>query len=1355
MARQNMGRRGVLVVALLGLSVPLLMGQGCCEGLWMLGLFGAGQLAEPRCPGLLNPLTVNAGNDSTATVGSNLQLAGTFTGGTAPHSIIWSPSAGLGNPDTLAPIFTPTAAGQYTFTLTITDAAGCAISDSLVVTVTAGDSGNGDGNGNGDGTGGNGNGDGSGQTAPLVLDAGPDRAATVGASVALQGFVSGGKEPLTIAWSPTNGLSGFNTLTPTFQANTTGSFTFTLKVTDAEGTVAEDSVVVTVSEKTTVGSVLWGADFAGGGYQLLVGYSKAVDKATAERLTSYLLSGTEAVPVSAVLGSDGKTVTLVFSGIKCTSKSEFDIAVGDGVLDTLGGPVPVIKGLAPLSNTADAKAPTVAAARWAVNYAGSYGLELVFSEAMDQATVENARAYRITDNGQSAVGFDAVLGDDARTVSLVFHGLALSVAAKIDVGLLSLRDINGRPLVPANGISVVANSLDLDPPRIVADSVQFVGNYAGGGYQVTLEFNEAMDRASAEGASAYKINGVAATSATLDNEGRKVTLWWASSTFSTGSKLSIQGGSVKDINGRALAAQNDLQILPAAGAGSLPSSPVLTWLKGTESTAFQFRARFNEAMDEESVEDTSNWAIAGTDIHPTSIVLSTQTGGEDIAGRTALVTFSNFGTSDQRMSRTTKVDVSIADSIKNVNGDAMLAATLAINANTGDVIPPKLDVPKTGLTAQPVWGDVIGTGYSGSMYQVSLVFSETMDGASAMDPNNYYLVGMHPTSVKMDGTGRKVVLAFSTTYGPVGLADKLQILPNVRDINGHGVSTSPINILSDPADQTPPAAVALFWGVQRGPYQATVTFDEVMDAVSATTLSAYRLANFIPTEAQILSDGRTVNLTFGDALLVPTDELDIVGNVFDINGRAYDHSRDAVLPGAPIGLPLDDTMVPAVARAVWAVDSLDYRVLVTFDEALSMDMAANPAFYRVGMLTATSAQLQPGGTTVEVVFTGFNVMIPPFGLTSTLSVRSAAGPTGVTGVTDMHGNMATMSSSVSIKLNELDTLGVGLIFFPPPTAVWMPDVSLGMYSLRVTFANEVLDRLSAENIANYRITDSDPPINPFMATLAPADDLPNGVFAGRTVFLDFAEPLSAASMVDASVGGSVVDMNNNGIPEAAAIPVFADPADVTVPTIVGADPGPLQGEWTVLYSETMDWDTATAAESYLLTATTLDGPVEYAPTGVWLADDGMTAFVQFSYPNVPFENATLHIEGPTDINGNAVDAFEVVGDDTASPAVVSAVNDPATPEEWTITFSEAMDPASATVLTNYVINVTTTDDPPVEKTYSPTTVTLSADGITATVVFPTIPAGELPVAILHVEGAADLAGNAVVPFDQAVSSTEP
>ncbi|MGQ9649033.1 MAG: PKD domain-containing protein [Phycisphaerae bacterium] len=1233
MARKHVGKRVVLVLWALCLGTPLLMGQGCSEGLWLLGLFGAGQMGEPRCPTLINPLTVDAGDDLAVAAGGSVRFEASATGGTIPYTIAWSPTTGLSNPSALSPTFTATTEGQFTFTLTVTDAAGCSISDALVVTVSANDGDSGHGIG-GDGDGGDSGTDGSAQPQPLVVDAGPDRTGTVGASMLLQGSFSGGTGPFTISWSPASSLIGSNTLTPTFTPTSAGDFTFTLTVTDSTGASENDSMVVSVSALTSLSSLRWGANFAGESYQLLAEFSKAVDKASAERLTNYRIRGTETTPVSAVLSSDMRTVVLVFADVKLTAKAEFDISVGSGVLDSNGSRVPQVKGLVPAPNTEDTTAPKVALIRWAVNYNGSYGVELVFNEAMDQSTLENARSYEIHDDGVSAVGFDAQMGLDGKTVSLVFYGVPLSQAAKLSVGLLTIRDINGQKLQFVDKQAISANSNDLDPPLVVDNSIQFVVDYSAGGYQVVLDLNEAMDRVSVEDPTAYLIDGLAVSAAKLGDNGRHVTLKCANNSYSPNSKLSIVGNRVKDINGRYLAARTNVAILPASSTGAIPSVPVLTWLKGDESTGYQFLARFNESMDKTTVENTKNWRINGTSIRPTSVVLSTQTVGDEIAGRTAKVTFGDFGDSGTTMSRTTKVDVSIGDSITDITGQKLAQVTCAIGAHPGDTISPFVAAPSSGLQARPAWGDILSPdGYHGDTYVVSVVFSETMDATSTMDATNYYLAGVHPTSVVLGPKGREVVLTFANIPGGLTSAEKLKILGNVRDINGRRTSSVvSLQIQSSPDDMLPPGISDMFWGINKGPYEVAVTFDEVMDAESATNVAAYTIDGLNPTAAIMQPDGKTIVLVFGNSVLTPSLELSIVGQVKDLNGNAYDGSHGAVsLPAAPSARPETDRQSPRLASAMWAIDSLDYRIVATFTEALDASTAGIPDYYEAAagfnQFKATSAVLMPGGTTVETVFADFGNAVPgqlppsPLNKTAQLNVVQALG-----GVMDMHGWLSR--TSMIVGANPQDVTAVELLM---PVATWAANFDQGGYRLTVTFAGEVLDARSAEETRNYVISRTF--VNPTNARLSGVDDLPRGVYAGRTVFLTFArKPMSIDTTIEVSVGGSITDMSGNSMAQISQLPIDPNPEDTTPPEALEAGPGAQLGQIMVTFSEAMDETSTESLLNYTLFVDPSDPQAPfYIPYAVSLDNDGMTAYLQFDL--IPQTGMTLRITGVQDVNG--------------------------------------------------------------------------------------------------------------------------
>ncbi|MFH2094318.1 MAG: hypothetical protein ABIJ16_01355, partial [Bacteroidota bacterium] len=156
----------------------------------------------------VNALPVaNAGADDDLCPGqSTVQL--TATGGT---SYVWSPTTGLSNPNISNPIANP--ASTTTYTVTVTNAAGCTATDAVLVTVNS---------------------------IP-VANAGADDDLCPGQST-VQLSASGGTS---YAWSPSTGLSNPNIFNPV--ANPASTTTYTVTVTNAGGCTASDAVLVTVN----------------------------------------------------------------------------------------------------------------------------------------------------------------------------------------------------------------------------------------------------------------------------------------------------------------------------------------------------------------------------------------------------------------------------------------------------------------------------------------------------------------------------------------------------------------------------------------------------------------------------------------------------------------------------------------------------------------------------------------------------------------------------------------------------------------------------------------------------------------------------------------------------------------------------------------------------------------------------------------------------------------------------------------------------------------------------------------------------------------------------------------------------
>ena len=170
----------------------------------------------------INPMpTANAGSDLNIgacpwAADANMNGSGT---GSAPLVYSWLPTAGLSDPNIANPVAHPSV--TTTYTLQVTDANGCYVSDSVLITVD-----------------------------PLpTANAGIDISICNGSTVQLIGSGTG-TSPLSYSWLPTTGLSDPNIPGPL--ATPTDTTFYQLTVTDSYGCAAIDSVLITFKINPTI-----------------------------------------------------------------------------------------------------------------------------------------------------------------------------------------------------------------------------------------------------------------------------------------------------------------------------------------------------------------------------------------------------------------------------------------------------------------------------------------------------------------------------------------------------------------------------------------------------------------------------------------------------------------------------------------------------------------------------------------------------------------------------------------------------------------------------------------------------------------------------------------------------------------------------------------------------------------------------------------------------------------------------------------------------------------------------------------------------------------------------------------------
>jgi parallel beta-helix repeat protein len=271
--------------------------------------------SDPRVEG--TPITVTGTATDPAGANDPLTFAWTVTRDGAPF-------AGGSGPDVT---FTPDDNGSYTVTLTVADDDGGVASAVMTVTVD--------------------------NVAPQGVDAGPDQAVRVGATVDLSGTFTdpGAADTHTLAWSVVdeNGqvVAGGSGETFSFVPAAPGTYTATFTVTDDDGGSGSDQVVITVTDAAATATITGPSSGQQGEPVAFTGSSSDPGPATYQwsvirngqsvDLTGYSTTDATFEFVPTEPGSYEVRLTVTTAGGSATATHSLDVAAPAGAVLLPGG----------------------------------------------------------------------------------------------------------------------------------------------------------------------------------------------------------------------------------------------------------------------------------------------------------------------------------------------------------------------------------------------------------------------------------------------------------------------------------------------------------------------------------------------------------------------------------------------------------------------------------------------------------------------------------------------------------------------------------------------------------------------------------------------------------------------------------------------------------------------------------------------------------------------------------------------------------------------------------------------------------------------------------------------------------
>lgn len=915
-----------------------------------------------------------------------------------------------------------------------------------------------------------------------------------------------------------------------------------------------------------------------------------------------------------------------------------------------------------------------------------------FDEAVDPTAAGTPATWQVS----GVTVQTATVTFDAMAVRLGLSGPAIAGATTVSIA--SLKDAAGNALAPVSGR--VIDGADRTPPALVDLTATAT---AGSDDVVTVRYDEAVNAADAIDRAAFQLESPTGQSVDLtgaglsyDSGARRTTLSLPSGTLSAGATVTLTVTGVRDDFGNAMASLSLTGTVASGGPDSTPPRPVdlaATTRAGIANDSLV--VTLSEAVDAGDAGTLANYRLESPPGVAVELAGSNPT--YDAARRT--VTFALT-----RDLRTGDVATLFVENVADLAGNRAPAGTSIASAVAGDARPPEVDEAIQDLGLDP----------SGRTVRVR--FDESVSRATAETTSSWRLgSGAAPVSAVRTAAD-EVELVFPDLVTPG--SDALEI-SGVEDTAGNSLAPTAVPLVSTDTTAPQTTALAAMAVENAGGDSLALTFSERVRAGDATDLSHYSLEAPVGTPRALAGsatlDGAGRQLTIalsGVELPFGASARLTVSGVRDLGGNAVAAGTmvTATVSGDGAGPALAGATATALSGA--ANDTLTVR----FAEDVELASATDVSHYELEQPTGTLRDLSTATVSYDAATR-----------TATLSLGGAApvnlqtrAPDSFTlravGVRDLAGN-ADVAALSGVVGGDRQAPSILQAVQRDPTTV------------DVVF-DEVLDGATVD-AGDIQASGGQTTTG---ATLRPG---------GTTIRATFDAPVAPASTTLAV--SAVRDLAGNPLAAVSGVPVTGD---TTPPTLSSASVETLSGLTNDRAAVTFSEDVDAAGASDLMNFTL------ESPSGSPISLTGATATYDPATRTTRLELAadlrtgagfTIRVSNVEDSAGNAIaggaSVSGTVTGDSVAPALVASsptagAMGVATTIQPSLTFSEAVDPASASA----AISLVTAGGGSV-----PAAVTLDSTGTVATLTPASSLSGDTAYEVTVSAGLIDPAGNAAAP----------